>query len=333
MPKPLKYNKNFEKLSYEEKQLLEETKKSIADFVEQSSSISDVNYATRNAHAKTYAVLKGEFIINPEMRSDLLSIFDKERYNIVVRLSNTHLKIKNNKKDIPAYGFSIKIKDDADRTIANYPLVNFPLLPINSVSTFLKLFTAINRFFTKKWGNTFPLISQIYKVLPNILTYSFLKKSFELFMKRNDFFLSFDYHSVGAYRLGDHMIKIKLTPQNIQKNFGRKLTTKKAIEDFCFHENYHSDVLIQFCYDLKDQPINILNREWKNSPFIKIGEVRIEKNSIAAPNNCDNELLSFNPFESAEIFQPVGKIQKLRDEAYKVSLQTRKKINKLLKYK
>ncbi|MDF2932194.1 MAG: catalase [Chryseobacterium sp.] len=333
MPNPLKYNKNFEKLSYEEKQLLEETKKSIADFVEQSSSISDVNYATRNAHAKTYAVLKGEFIINPEMRSDLLYLFDKEKYNILVRLSNAHLKINRNKKNIPAYGFSIKIKDDADRTIANYPLVNFPLFPINSVSKFLKFFTAINCFFTKKWGNTIQLISQIYQVLPSILTSSFLKKSFELFMKRNDFFLSFDYHSVGAYRLGDHMIKIKLKPQNIQKKFGRKLTTKNAIEDFCLHENYISDVLIQFCYNLKDQPINVLNREWKNSSFIKIGEVKIDKNSFLTPNNCDNELLSFNPFESAEIFQPVGKIQKLRDEAYKASLQTRKKINKLLKYK
>ncbi len=333
MPNPLKYNKNFEKLSYEEKQLLEETKKSIADFVEQSSSISDVNYATRNAHAKTYAVLKGEFIINPEMRSDLLYLFDKEKYNILVRLSNAHLKINRNKKNIPAYGFSIKIKDDADRTIANYPLVNFPLFPINSVSKFLKFFTAINYFFAKKWGNTIQLISQIYQVLPSILTSSFLKKSFELFMKRNDFFLSFDYHSVGAYRLGDHMIKIKLKPQNIQKKFGRKLTTKNAIEDFCLHENYISDVLIQFCYNLKDQPINVLNREWKNSSFIKIGEVKIDKNSFLTPNNCDNELLSFNPFESAEIFQPVGKIQKLRDEAYKASLQTRKKINKLLKYK
>ncbi len=29
-------------------------------------------------------------------------------------------------------------------------------------------------------------------------------------------------------------------------------------------------------------------------------------------------------------FQPVGKIQKLRDEAYKVSVQTRRKINALL---
>lgn len=333
MSDPLKYNKNFEKLSYEEKQLLEETKKSIEDFVEHSSSLSDVNYATRNAHAKTYAVLKGEFIINPEMHTDLLYLFDKEKYNIVVRLSNAHLKIKKNTKDIPAYGFAIKIKDDADRTIANYPLVNFPLFPINSVSTFLKLFTAINQFFIKKWGNLFPLLSQVYKILPHLFTLSFFKKGVELLLKKNDFMLSFDYHSVGAYRLGENMIKIKLSPKNPQKKFGKYLTAKKAVESFCFQEDYCADVLIQLCYDLKDQPINILNREWKNSPFIKIGEVKIKKNSFLTPNTCDNELLSFNPFESAEIFQPVGKIQKLRDEAYKVSLQTRKKINKLLKYK
>ena len=76
-----------------------------------------------------------------------------------------------------------------------------------------------------------------------------------------------------------------------------------------------------------------LNVEWKNSPFIKVGEVKIDKNSLLDPLVCENELLSFNPFESKIFFQPVGKIQKLRDEAYKVSMQTRNKINKLLKYR
>lgn len=333
MPNPLKYTKNLDQLSYEEKQLLEENKKSIADFVEHSSSVSDVNYATRNAHAKTYAVLKGKFIINPEIRSDLEYLFDKEKYNITIRLSNAHLKVKKNKKDIPAYGFSIKIKDDADRTIANYPLVNFPLFPINSVSAFLKLFTAVNRFFIKKWGNISSLLKQICNVLPGIFTLSFIKRSLELLMKKNNFMLSFDYHSVGAYRMGDRMIKIKLSPKNVHHQFGGSLSAKEAVESFCVQNDYNADVLIQFCYNLKDQPVNILNREWKNSPFIKIGEIIIEKNALVNPKACENELLSFNPFESAEIFQPVGKIQKLRDEAYKVSLQTRKKINKLLKYK
>lgn len=333
MPNPLRYNKNFEKLSYEEKQLLEETKKSIADFVEYSSTISDVNYATRNAHAKTYAVLKGEFIINKDIPENLKYVFDSEKYEIIARLSNAHLKINKSKKDIPAYGFSIKIKDESGRTISNYPLVNFPLFPINSVSVFLKLFTSLNRFFLKKWSNWFSLLKQIYKIIPSTLNSSFLKNVWKFVLNKNNFMLSFDYHSVGAYRFDDKMIKIKISPQNVQKNFGKRSKVRQSIENYCITNDYLADVFIQFCYDLKDQPINKLNVEWKNSPFIKIGEIKIEKNSLLNPKGCENELLSFNPFESAEIFQPVGKIQKLRDEAYKVSLQTRKKINKLLKYK
>ncbi|MBD3904870.1 catalase [Chryseobacterium sp. Ch-15] len=333
MPKPLRYNKNFEKLSYEEKQLLEETKKSIADFVEYSSTISDVNYATRNAHAKTYAVLKGVFIINKDIPQDLKSVFDSEQYEITARLSNAHLKINKSKKDVPAYGFAIKIKDDSGRTISNYPLVNFPLFPVNSVSIFLKLFTSLNRFFVKKWSNSFSVLKQIYKVIPFTLNPSFLKNVFKLLLNKNNFILSFDFHSVGAYRFDDKMIKIKVSPKNVEKNFGKKQFVKDAVEDFFKTNDFEADVYIQFCYNLKDQPINKLNVEWKNSPFIKIGEIKIEKNSLLNPKSCENELLSFNPFDSAEIFQPVGKIQKLRDEAYKVSLQTRKKINKLLKYK
>lgn len=333
MPNPLRYNKNFEKLSYEEKQLFEETKKSIADFVEYSSTISDVNYATRNAHAKTYAVLNGTFIISKDIPNDLKHVFDSDQYEITARLSNAHPKINKNRKDIPAYGFAIKIKDDSGRTISNYPLVNFPLFPVNSVSVFLKLFTSLNRFFVKKWSNLFPLLKQIYKIIPYTLNPSFLKNVWKFILNKNNFILSFDFHSVGVYRFDDKMIKIKVSPKHVQKNFGRNQSVKEAVETFCGTHDFAANVYIQFCYDLNDQPINKLNIEWKNSPFIKIGEIKIDKNSLLNPKGCENELLSFNPFDSAEIFQPVGKIQKLRDEAYKVSLQTRKKINKLLKYK
>jgi hypothetical protein len=332
MPHPQKYNKKYDKLTDEEKELLEISKNSITDFVEQSSSVSDVHYATRNAHAKTYAVAKGEFLIDKNVPEELQQFFDKEKYDLIIRFSNAHLKINKGKKDIPAYGFAVKIKDESGDLIANYPLVNFPLFPINSVSTFLKLFTSVNRFFVKKWSS-FSLMMQISKVIPSTFTGSFLKNIFKLWRKRNDFILSFDYHSVGAYRLGENMIKIKLSPKSVDKNFNKKLKTKDALSNYLKTNDFNADVLIQICYDLKYQPINKLNVEWKHSPYLKIGEVKIEKNSLLNPNACDNELLSFNPFESKPFFQPVGKIQKLRDEAYKISLQTRRKINKLLKYK
>ncbi|MDH6252567.1 hypothetical protein M2347_002294 [Chryseobacterium sp. H1D6B] len=330
MPYTTKYNKKFDELADEERLLLDDAKKSIADFVENSSTISDVNYATRDAHAKTYAVLKGEFIINKDISDILKDFFDKERYDLTIRLSNAHLKIKKGKKDIPAYGFSVKIKDENDTLLANYPLVNFPLFPVNSVSTFLKLFTSLNRFFIKKWSNLLPLTVQLLKVIPSLFTFSFLKNTIQFISRKNDFILSLDYHSVGAYRLGEHMIKIKLSPKSVKKSFGKNMNPKEAVENYFASYEYVSEVFVQFCYNLKDQPVNKLNVEWKNSPFIKIGEVRIEKNSILDPLDCNNELLSFNPFESKPIFQPVGRIQKLRNEAYKVSLQTRQKINKLL---
>jgi hypothetical protein len=60
------------------KKTSEINKKSIADFVEQSSSISDVNYATRNAHAKTYAVAKGTFWVDKNIPEWVQPFFDKE---------------------------------------------------------------------------------------------------------------------------------------------------------------------------------------------------------------------------------------------------------------
>lgn len=330
MPNPILYNKKFDELNEEEKKLLEINKKSIADFVEQSSSISDVNYATRNAHAKTYAVAKGTFWVDPNIPEFLKPFFDSEKFDLVIRLSNAQLKIKNLKRDIPAYGFAVQIRDEKNNILSNYPLVNFPLFPVNSVSTFLKLFTAINEYYIKGWSSLFSLIMPIIKIVPSFFTGSFIRNAFKLFSKRNDFILSFDYHSVGSYRLGDYIMKIKVSPKSVNKNMDKRQNMKKAVKNYFQNNDFSADVLIQLCYNLKDQPINKLSVEWKNSPYIKIGEVKIEKNALLDPRDCSNELLSFNPFESKVIFHPVGKIQRLRDGAYKASVQTRRKINKLL---
>jgi hypothetical protein len=330
MPNPLKYNRKFDELNEEEKILFEINKKSIADFVEQSSLLSDVNYATRNVHAKTYAVINGEFLVSPTLPEELHPFFEEKKFDLVIRFSNAKPIINPSKKEIPAYGFAVKITDDKGSLIANYPLVNFPLFPVNSVSTFLKLFTSINQFYIKKWSHLPSLAAQMLKVIPSVLNGSFIKNTLQFIGKRNDFILSFDYYSVGAYRVGDYMIKIKLKPQSVDKNFGKKLKTRKALEQYITTNDYTADVLVQFCSNIKDQPINKLNAEWKNAPFIKIGEVNIKKDALLNPRDCSNELLSFNPFESKPFFHPVGKIQKLREEAYKISMQTRTKINKLL---
>jgi len=128
------------------------------------------------------------------------------------------------------------------------------------------------------------------------------------------------------------MVKIKVIPKNVPQYFNKNLSVKQSVENYFSSNAYVADVFVQFCYDLENQPINKLNVEWKNSPLIRIGEIRIDEKSLFDPDDMENELLSFNPYESREIFQPVGKIQKLRDEAYKVSLKIRTKINNLMNF-
>lgn len=197
----------------------------------------------------------------------LQPFFDKEKFDLIIRFSNAQLKIQNSKKDIPAYGFAVQIKDENGGLLANYPLVNFPLFPIHSVSTFLKLFTAVNKFYIKKWSSLFPMLLQLVKIIPSLLTGDMMRNISRLFGKRNDFILSFDYYSVGAYRLGDHMIKIQLSPQSIDKNTGKKQKIKDSLKDYLQTHDFAANVLIQVCYDLKDQPINKLNVEWKTLPL------------------------------------------------------------------
>ncbi|UOE38785.1 catalase family protein [Chryseobacterium oryzae] len=332
MSEPLSYSKNYDKLSYNEIQILEKAKKSISDFVENSALLSDVEYATRNVHAKTYAVLKGELIINKDLDENVRKIFGDEKYTVTARLSHASPKISNQKNVFPAYGFAFKIKNEQDKTIANYPLVNFPLLPVNSPIRLLKILIAMNHYQIKGWTRILPLLKQIGCNIPAILRFSFFKNCWNLLLKRKDFILSSDFYSVGAYRFDDKMIKIKISPVSVPKKFEQEISVKESLEKFFVSNEYVAEVLVQFCYDLKNQPIDKLHREWKNSPYLKLGVIKFNKNSILNPKSCENELLSFNPFESAEILQPVGKIQQLRNEAYKTSLQARKKINKLLKY-
>jgi hypothetical protein len=60
------------------KKLLEINKNQLPILLNNLLSISDVNYATRNAHAKTYAVAKGTFWVDPSIPESLQPFFDKE---------------------------------------------------------------------------------------------------------------------------------------------------------------------------------------------------------------------------------------------------------------
>ncbi len=321
----LKYNSQLDFLSEKELKLLDKAAESIRNLVRKSPEINQSDFAPRDAHATTYSVVKGTFQVYNDFEGK--AIFQAEKLNCIIRISHAHMKLISQKKTIPGYGFSVKLSDD-EKTVANFPMVNFPLFPIVNVSRFLKLFISINKYFT---GNFFQKIFNLLKILrsfisiiPNTFNLSFQKEVLKFFRRWNRFILSNDYHSIGVYRMGEDLVKLKLTPIRInqKKQTGR---IDLSIENYLKNNTYELELSVQYCYNLKEQPVNQLNRMWKNSEFVPVGTIKITE--LLDKNSLTNELLSFNPFDNIPELQPVGKIQKLRDKAYRTSLETRTEIN------
>lgn len=321
MKSKVKYNPEIDRLIEKEISLLEKACKAVEKFVSKSDKINKVNHKTRDAHATPYSTLKGIFL--PYENFEEIDVLQNKKLDCIIRISNAYMKKVSQKMSIPAYGFSVKLSD-GNQTIANLPLVNFPLFPINNVSRFLKIFTSINYFFAghlfKKLYHSFGIFKNFLLVSPSFFHPSFLAEVFKFIKKSNNFILSFDYHSIGVYRFGKHLVKFKLVPIDIPTKTDEK-RIDSSIENYIKHKEYKLELMVQFCYDLKDQPVNILNKMWTNSEFVSIGKVVISE--LINKNDTTVEAMSFNPFENISDLLPVGKIQKLRDEAYKTSFKIR----------
>ncbi|SHK45698.1 catalase family protein [Epilithonimonas mollis] len=326
MASKIKYNPSFDFLSDKELNLLQKLCDSIKNFVSDSKKINHISYRTRDAHATSYSTLKGTLSVNNNFEET--DIFTTKELDCIIRISNAHMKIVSQKRSIPAYGFSVKIFDDKT-TFANFPLVNFPLFPVNNVSRFLKLFIAINRFFSGNFLQKCRNLAQIFKsfilISPSFFRPSFIYEVLKFLKKSRNFILSFDYHSIGVYRLGNHLVKLKLVPKKVTTKSNQE-SIDNSIEKYIENNDYELDLFVQYCYNLKKQPVNQLDKTWKKSEFISIGTIKI--NGTIDKNDKSVEQMSFNPFENIQELQPVGRIQKLRNDAYKTSYKIRKN-NKL----
>ncbi len=328
-----KYSPEFDRLSAQEQSDLNKAVLSVEKFIKSSAEISKVKFATRDAHAKTYATVKAKLNINPDLPEFITKIFNQNSYDVIARFSNGNLVINKKGREMPLYGFSLKIKN-IQGLDANFPLVNFPLFPTNSPSVFLKLFTSVNTFLTTKQDNfvvaamDLPhLIKNGGSLMTDMFSLDVMKKLLNFISHRRDFFLSFKYSGIGCYRIGEYLMKISVKPQNIPSNLGKNEPQKDSINWFLSTQESNFDVHLQLCENLADQPVNDLMKDWKNSKFYHLGTITIPKASFLNSDNLEIENLNFNPFDNSESLQPVGKIQHIRKKIYSTSIETRNNLN------
>ena len=79
----LKYTPDLDQLSPTENTDLAKAMTSVEKFIKSSSKISDVNYATRDAHSKTYATAKGVLKISDDLPQFITEVFQEKEYELL----------------------------------------------------------------------------------------------------------------------------------------------------------------------------------------------------------------------------------------------------------
>ncbi|WDF46055.1 hypothetical protein PQ459_14235 [Chryseobacterium sp. KACC 21268] len=244
MKRKLNYDPSMDKLSSDEIKLLERASNSIKTFVEKSTIINHTNYRTRDAHATPYCSLLGTFSVYNNFEEH--NLFPIGSTDCIIRISNPHMKLVSQKRTIPTYGFSLKIFNNQE-TILNLPMVNFPLFPIVNISRFLKIFTALNHFFSggflQKFWQSVKILKNTIAVRPGFFHPSFITEAIRFIIQWKRFILSFNYHSIGAYRLGEHIVKYKLVPLSVPSQ-STENTIDQSIEDYLSNHNYELELMV-----------------------------------------------------------------------------------------
>lgn len=273
----------------------------------------------RDAHPKCLGLLKATFVVSPNLDDKLkVGIFKEgSTYPALIRISNSSPKINgDNKKDVR--GFAIKLLDvDGARFISDekntqdFLLVSAKTMPLGTVKLF---YDAI--YYNLEVN---PLV-YLYKTISQG-NLNKLKEVAKL-RKHHTSPLDISYYSTTPYSFGNKYVKYSIIPtSNYKSKFPKKLTSTYLTNNMQTHLKNNIatfDFMIQFRKN--NMPLDDASVEWdeKISPYIKVAEIRIDKQDFISLNRYDfAEKLSYSPAHSLMQHKPIGGLNKARCIIYK----------------
>lgn len=355
--KYIPYDPKYIELSAEDERNIGIITDDIKSYIARSDKASNVDYHTRDAHAKGYCVLKAKF----EILEDIPKEYAQGLYatagihDAVIRFSNGAPLVSADRKLGLAQGLAIKVFDIAGEKLApgeedsstfDFNLINHPVFFCNRIEDYAyisKLFLELPKYTEKgaigKAQLAFNWLTNYGSQLPSKESFKTLKAvgGFTTIAPKNT--LLYDFHSQGVVRHGDYMgkIRVKPTPASTQKITRRDVdlaTKDEAIRPLIIEEirehDYQFEVQIQLCRHLKKQPIDEITSEWKESdaPFVTVAMLTIPCQDIPDDGNFEiMEHLSFTPFRCLAENRPIGNLQQSRLKAYQIASETRHKLN------
>lgn len=355
--KYVKYDPKYITLSDEDNKVIDTITEDIRLYVKKSKELNDIDHHTRAVHAKSYCGLKAKFEILDNIPKEYAQgLYAKAGiHDAIIRFSNAAAAVSPDRRLGLGQGLAIKIFDvpgkklapgEEDSTTFDYALVNSPIFFTNNLKDYAylsKLNFGINGYLGDgligKGKFVFHWLTKYGKEFPDAEGLRTLNAFRKLATTPPKNAWLYDYFSQGAFRHGDYMAKIRVTPteasmKKIKRTDIHLFTEDEAIRPAIIEEirehDYQFEVQVQLCQNIKKQPIEQLTKEWRESdaPFVTVATLTIPCQDVPDDGNVAAiEDLSFTTFRCLEENRPIGTLQHSRLRAYQASSKARHEHN------
>jgi hypothetical protein len=295
------------------------TKKLIALLIEMLNKSYLTGTTYRDTHAKGHAIVKGEFIVDPNLPRELrVGLFEHARsYPCWIRFANTSPTPQaDSKGDIRS--MAIKLmgvdgqmlwQDDEKAKTLDIIMMGSPTFLAPNAKEFYDLEIALD-----KGGR-----SQLWFLLTHPrIALTIIKASVKCAN-----LLEVPYFSQTAYLFGERAVHYHIKPHlpptsTVPPKPAKNYLRERLIEQLS-HSGASFDFMIQFQTDPYKMPIEDPMVRWDEglSPFVKVATLNIPSQACGTPQLaalCEN--VSFNPWRTLPQHRPLGGINRVRKAVY-----------------
>ncbi|MET8677973.1 catalase family protein [Streptomyces sp. NPDC004647] len=343
-----------ERPTYQEE--LDEVVRNVAQRTRESVERQGVGRAVRTAHGKTYGLVKATVTVGEPPEPYAQGIFaGPAAYDAVVRYSNGLGHLRADSLLGAACGMGIKmfgvpgtslLTDEAEATTFDLNLINNRVFFANTAYDYMvieRLFAElpdalVNPARRKSWMGEFLTRQGTLQTADEWLWDElFAMLSFAQVPRKN--LLSYTYNSMGAFRYGDHIAKVRTVPTpgslaGIEHGGVDVLSDGEAFRNTLVAEagerDHSFELQVQLNTDLTRMPVDNTSVEWPEqlSPWVTVARIAIPRQDISDEENlAAADGTSITPWRSREDHRPIGEIQRVREEVYRRSSIERHRLN------
>ena len=345
---PVRYDPAVETVQPDEREVIDDLNESFHDILETTSQ--DYGHAERSVHAKAHGIAKGRLTVHDELPPELAQglFAHGASYEAIIRISTNAGDILDDSIALPR-GLALKVIGvEGERLVGSegdatqdFILVNGPTFAAPDAKAFSKNLKMLAATTDKAEGGK-KLLSGVLRAFEATLEAVGLESSTlqTLGGAPQVHPLGETYYSQTPFRYGDHIAKFALAPVSpaLTQLTGDTVATtdrpdalREVVNEVLISQGGTWELRVQLNRDLDAMPVEDATKLWdeKDSPFQTVATLAVEPQFGWEDGASEkvNDALSYNIWHALAAHQPLGNVNRARNDTYRASTEFRQRFN------